>query len=279
MREINVSQRSASDYKRILALGAPRSGKTHFAASAPAPLFIADASEGGYETIQFMDKRLWWDPEVPPQVWAIENAFKDLHPSLLKLEQMKAEGKFPFKTLVIDPISIYADRVISELKTNASNNSKSGAIDNRAVFGDLANHLLVLVHRVHALPCHVIWLCHIKAGELSLAGQMADKLPAFMNLTVLLTKTATLGAAPLFEMHTEAFGAYTQLGSRAKFIDSAGNYWGFPSPMIPSFKALAQIYGLGEPVSKSMPGLPNGARYTWPPPVVVEAATEEKAAE
>jgi hypothetical protein len=263
VKEINIINPGVNAYKRILALGAPRSGKTHFAASAPAPLFIGDNSEGGFETIQYMDPKLWWDPSVPPEVRAIEDAFADLHPELLRLEKLKAEGKFPYRTIVIDPISIYADRVMSEMVYQAAKAGKER--DGRQMFGDLANHLRLLLLRVHALPAHVIWLCHVKEGGLSLAGQMSDKLPAFMNLTVLLTKTATIGTEPKFEMHTEAFGAFAQLGARARFVNSAGQYFGLPSPMIPSFKALAQIYKLGTPVSPSMPGHPNGAKYTWPP--------------
>lgn len=259
MRVINVSESSALKYIRAVVLGTPKSGKTHFAASAPKPLFIADAAEGGYATIQCMDPALWWDPKSPPTVWAIEDAFADVPPSLAKLEALKAAGTFPYETIIVDPISIYADRVLAELQMRASGDKK--AVDNRGLYGDLANHLRVLVLRFHALPCNVLWLCHVKDGGLALAGQTAEKLPAFMDFTWMCVN----GGVDGYVLHTRPYGAYSILGGRITIRDTNGTPWGLPSPMIPSFKAIAQIFGLGVPISPAMPGHPMGAKYDWPP--------------
>lgn len=260
MREIDLTNPAPSGYIHALVLGAPKSGKTHFAASAPKPLFISDVAEGGFATIASMDKNLWWDPDYAPKVWAIEDAFKDLPPALARLESMKAEGTFPFQTLIIDPISIYADRVLAEMQMRASAANKEK--DGRQLYGDLANHLRVLVLRVHALPCHVLWLCHVKEGGLSLAGQTAEKLPAYMDFTWLCSNSAGLG----YEFHTAPYGAYSLLGGRWSKANSTGKRYGLPSPLIPSFKAVSQVMGLeNKPVSLAMPGYPDGANYKWPP--------------
>lgn len=258
MREIDLSA-SASANIHALVLGPPRSGKTHFAASAPAPLFISDAAEGGYATIASMDPDLFWDKSKPPTVWAIENAFADLNPMLVRLEKLRAENTFPFRTIVIDPISIYADRVMAEMMQNAASAKKE--TDNRKLYGDLANHLRVLLLRIHALPCHVLWLCHIKEGGLSLAGQTAEKLPAYMDFTWLVSNSAGLG----YELHTAPYSAFNILGGRWSTRSASGKRYGLPSPVIPSFKAISQIMNLGIAPSPSMPGFPEGANYTWPP--------------
>lgn len=259
MREIDLSSTSAPTVIRSLVLGAPKSGKTHFAATAPKPLFISDVAEGGYETIRTMDRSLWWDENTPPTVWAIEDVFKDINPLLTRLEDYKAKGTFPFSTVVIDPISIYADRALAELQMNASRANKT--VDNRALYGDLANHLRVFVLRVHALPCHVLWLCHVKDGGLSLAGQTAEKLPSYIHSTWLCTNNMGVG----YELHTAPYGAFNQLGTRTKIKGEDGLMYGLPSPMIPSFKLITQIYGLDKPVSPAIPGYPKGAKLQWPP--------------
>jgi hypothetical protein len=211
-----------------------------------------------------MDKRLFWDSTKAPTVWAIDDAFKDVPAILSQLESLKANNDFPFSTVIIDPISIYADRVLTEMQWEASKRSK--VVDTRQLYGDLATNLRVLLLRFHALPCHVLWLCHVKDGGLALAGSTADKLPAYMSHTFLCEATAN-GIATKYELHTQPYGPYTQLGSRWRIADDAGNRWGLPSPMVPSFKCVAQIYGLnGKPLSLSVPGFINGADYSsWPP--------------
>lgn len=259
VREIDLSNNRATNV-HALVLGPPKSGKTHFAASAPAPLFISDAAEGGYVTIASMDPEYFWDRNKPPTVWAIEDAFKDLPGILARLEKLKAENTFPYRTLVIDPISIYADRVIAEMMMRNSSDPKANN-DKRALYGDLANHLRVLLLRVHALPCHVLWLCHVKEGGVSLAGQTADKLPAYMDFTWLCSNSPGIG----YELHTAPYGVYSILGGRYTWANAKGKRYGLPSPIIPSFKAISQVMKLGQAPSPSMPGFPEGANYNWPP--------------
>ncbi len=259
MREIDLSNNRATNVHALI-LGPPKSGKTHFAASAPDALFISDAAEGGYATIASMDPALFWDPAKPPTVWAIEDAFKDLPGILARLEALKATGNFPYRTLVMDPISIYADRVLAEMHMRAAATGK--AVDGRALYGDLANHLRVLVLRIHALPAHVLWLCHVKDGGVSLAGQTAEKLPAYMDFSWLCTNNSADG----YLLQTAPYAAYTILGGRYSWANSKGKRYGMPNPLLPSFKAVSQVMRLGvDPISPAMPGYPEGVNYNWPP--------------
>lgn len=256
MIEFKVTSGQAPTHIRALIAGAATSGKTTFAGSAPAPLFISDATEGGYKSLQTMDRNWWWDPNVAPDVWVIENAMKtgnkasDIVTILERLEAAKQSGRFPWKTIVLDPLSVYVDRVLGELVA-----SRSGGGDARQLYGDLATHLKMLLNRFHALPAHVLWLCHTKAeGGLAIAGQMGEKFPSFCDfkwLTYANSMSAMPGAPPTFELHTQPFRQWNFLGGR----------WPLPSPLIPSFKLIFPLLGITDrPVSPAMPGFPQGVQ-------------------
>lgn len=254
MREFTIKPGSPPEHVRAMVCGLPSAGKTFMAATSPKPLFISDASEGGYKTMFQMDPALWWDPAVAPDIWAIES-MKDVVPLLTRLEKMAVEGKFPYRTIVFDPLSTYVDRVLAEfMQADPKGN-------NLRFYGDSANHLRVLVLRFHALPAHVLWLCHVKADGTeingpAIGGQMANKFPAFCDFKWMCHVTTGVGQAPTYEMHTAPFRTWTFLGGR----------WAMPDPMIPSFKCVSQILGMHEkPISPAVPGHPDGVMYDgWP---------------
>jgi hypothetical protein len=251
VQEFKVKSGLPPTYMRALVAGAAGSGKTTFAASAPAPLFISDAMEGGYKTLFTMPNVWWWDVNTPPEVWVIENAMaignraSDINTILGRLEKAKLDGKFPWKTIVIDPLSVYVDRVLSELQQ-----ANAGG-DNRQLYGRLADHLRVLLNRFHALPAHILWLCHTKAeGGLSISGQMGEKFPSFCDFKWMLWANSLVPTQPpTFELHTQPFRMWQFLGGR----------WPLPSPLPPSFKAIFPLLGMPDrPVSPAFPGYPNG---------------------
>jgi hypothetical protein len=256
MREVKITAGGRPQYVRALVGGLPGNGKTSFGATAPKPLFISDAAEGGYKTLYQMDPTLWWDAKVPPEVWTIES-MKDVPQILTRLEDLAIKGKFPYQTLVFDPLSIYTDRIIAELQ------QQNPGRDNRQVYGDLANHLRVLVLRLHALPAHVIWLTHVKSGGSdvngpAIGGSMGEKFAAYCDFKWLTWAQSMQGQASTFELRTAPFRTWNWLGGR----------WQLPDPMIPSFKCVAQILGLVEqPVSPAVPGYPQGVNYNgWQNP-------------
>jgi hypothetical protein len=263
MRQINIQAGSAPEHIRALVCGLPSAGKTHFAATAERPLFISDASEGGYKTIQAMDPALWWDPAMVPEVRAIESIV-DMPTEISRLEALAQQKKFPYRTVIIDPLSIYVDRYLAESMAN------SPGRDGRQVYGDLATHLRSLVLRVHALPAHVIWLCHLKndAAEATgpaIGGQMGGKFPAYCDFKWLcnVAPGATPTSAPVFELRTKPYRIWTFLGGR----------WDLPEVIPPSMKVISQILGMaGTPVSPAVPGFPTGVVFQRPAPAPAPAA-------
>jgi hypothetical protein len=249
MREIKIVSGGAPSQVHAMVAGLSGSGKTSFAASTPRPCFIADVNEGGYKTLGSMDPALWWDPKISPVVRAIEK-YTDMSEEIARLEGLAAKKTFPYETLIIDPLTVYVDRFLSELM--AADLYK----DNRKYYGDLAAHIQALVRRVHALPCHVLWLCHVKhdGSEVNgphIGGQMAEKFPAYCDFKWLTNVVTAPNQPPHYELRTQPFRTWTFLGGR----------WPLYDPMVPSFKCVAQLLGLGKPVSPSIPGYPAGADY------------------
>ena len=246
MKEFSAGAAKGAQYIRMVAGGRTNSGKTTFASSAPAPCFLSDVTEGGYKVITNMAKRdderaLWWDPNVEPYIMACET-MGDIPQAITKLHNLASTGKLPWKTLVFDSLSIYGLRVLRELKAGG------GHADGRQRYGELADAVAAHVARIHALPMHVIWLCHVDDDfNLSLPGKATAATWANMDYKV-LTYADTSGKNPDYQLRTQPFRGANWLGGRG------GTKVRLPDPMIPSFKCIAQIVGLLEkPVSPACP--------------------------
>lgn len=178
MRDINLD--TAPARTTILSYGAMRSGKTRWAATWPRPLFLSEATEGGWTTMRNMSPDAFFEPGRKPKVWAIEKA-ADLIASLAKIEPMIASGEI--MTVVIDSITFYSDLYYSNLVTLARNAGKQP--DLRQVYGNLGDHLRYVREQYHGLLCNVIWLALEKApneenqfGGPMIPGQSAQKFAA-----------------------------------------------------------------------------------------------------
>jgi hypothetical protein len=246
MREWTVgSPSSGPRYLRVLVGGSTKSGKTHFASTWPKPLFISDAAEGGADTLREMakdptERALWWDPKVPPDVWEVED-MNDFPKIAMRLCQRAAQKKIQHKTLVVDSISIYAQRVLRELKINDPGQ------DNRQRYGQLGDALSAQIGRIHSLPMHVVWLCHIDDEmKLSVPGKAANVLWAYMGYLWLTHVEAIRGKDPEYALHVRPHLQATWIGGRSKIQA--------PSPLIPSFKPIAELLELPErPMSPACP--------------------------
>jgi hypothetical protein len=256
-QEIVISGTSTVQYVRALICGLPSSGKTTFAASAPRPLFLSDAVEGGYKTLFGMPRQYLWDPDVSPVIWPLERIV-DMSNYLSKLEELARSGKFPYGTIVVDPLSTWMSHVLSEMET-----SKPGS-DKRQLYGDLATNIRATLIRIHALPCHVLWLTHLENGnEINgplLPGKTANQFPAFCDFKWICWAQTNVNAPTTYELRTKPFRSWSFAGSRGLTA------YEIPDPLIPSWKAVAQVLGLTEkPASPAMPGFPDGAAYQLVP--------------
>jgi hypothetical protein len=250
MREYVAGSRTSSKWLHVVGGGRTKSGKTHFASTWPKPLFLSDASEGGAKTLDYMNKDFWWDRGCPPQVREIENMmeFPQFINRLLQQKVIKEQ------TLVIDSLSIYAQRVLRELRQN------NPGQDNRQRYGELADALSSQIGRVHSLPMHVVWLCHIDDEmQLTVPGKASAALWAYMDYLWMTHVETQVGRESDFQLHHRPFLRATWVGGRSQIAA--------PSPMIPSFKVMAELLEINEcPVSPACPdfggqAFPKGASY------------------
>lgn len=243
MREIVIGHGEATKFVHALIGGKISSGKTSFAASAPAPLFFGDPVEGGFKTLEpppygKTDPRLFWDPGVPPKIWAMD-CMADYFAGVKKLNEMVAARNCPFRTLVFDSVSIFTQRVLRELSEKMPN------ADKRQIYGLLGDTVSALVSKIHALPMHVIWLCHVDdEGQLLVSGKATNTAWANMDYK-LLVRVDIVGDKVNHQIQTVPFVGADWIGARGGLL---------PNPMWASFKAFAQYVGLAEkPVSPSLP--------------------------
>lgn len=255
MREFIVGRGTSARWIRAVVGGKISSGKTHFAATFPRPLFLSDAHEGGAATLLSMNRELWWDATVEPVVWEIENMM-EMPKSVTRLLEMAQAGKLPFQTIICDSLSIYAERVLREL--NAANPGQ----DKRQQYGMLFEGLRALVPRMHSLPAHIIWLCHVDDEmQLTVPGRASAALWAYMSykwMTCVSTSPQPNTPAE-YQLHIRPWLRADWLGGRSHI--------NAPSPMIPSFKPLSELLGFDErPPSPACPRFggqefPDGASY------------------
>lgn len=135
----------------LLLYGDMRSGKTRFAATMPRPLFLSEYSEGGWTTIQTMDRSLWHEPDYPPLVWTIENV-ADLTLLIAKARDLIKSGRV--QTVVVDSITFYADLYLAFLTQGLLPEKQ----DPRQIYGKLGVHLREKRVEVHRLGVNVAWL-------------------------------------------------------------------------------------------------------------------------
>ena len=247
MERIDLSQPNPKRRITALSYGASRSGKTRFAGTWPRPLFLSDASEGGWETLRTMADEDLYEPGKRPDVWALHSA-RDMLQALDQLEIDVRAGKY--RTIVVDSLTFYADSYFAALEQAQVAGDKKR--DPRQLYGDLASHLRYLMIRVHNLPCNVLWLCLDKPptettpGGPLLAGQSADKAPARCDY-YLYHRSTTVGQGLVFEVRTKRFGGYPAGGRDGGAL---------PDPMEPTFRSLEEALGLMAHVKPTPPGGP-----------------------
>jgi len=222
----------------VMLYGPSRSGKTLTAATFPRPLFLADAMEGGWITLQTMDKSLWLEADRPPEVRAIERPV-DMMTEINNLEMRLKNKPGDIKTLVIDSLTFYADMFFTVIEREASENpTKSGKINKFDLYSKLNSHLRALMLKAHSIPgINVVWLALEKEpanegqdGGILLSGQQASKSPAACALW-LYQRAFSVGTEIKYEIRTKRFGVFPAGGRFGNIL---------PDPIEPNYNALAK---------------------------------------
>lgn len=204
---------------RICSYGQSRTGKSRFAGSWPKPIFLSDATEGGWQTLQYMSDEVFYEPGVFPDVVALESA-ADMITALNELKETVAKNPGKYETVVIDSLTFYADTYFAALERAAIERAGGKRPDTRQLYQDLHQHLRWLAIEVHKLPLNVVWLCLEKAptddhpiGTISVPGGSAEKFPARCDY-LLYHRAYQINPTqgPIYEIRTRKFGQYTAGG-------------------------------------------------------------------
>lgn len=252
MREIDLDQPSDRMPKNTFLIhGESRSGKTTWAATFPRPLFLSDASEGGWDSIINMPDEMLFEPGVRPIVWALDK-MDDMATARQRAAPLIASGLI--QTIVVDSISFYTDAQLNYIL--ASQTKK----DTRSAYGDLGTHLRDLRMQTHGLGTNVVWLAltlHPDAdnpvGRPMIPGQQGDKFMAgvhfIFHTRMHQEKRGQDLLPPEYHVRTKRYMGYIA-GNRL------GGYAGnLPDPMVNSTYAT-MMEALGFDVDAIRSGLP-----------------------
>lgn len=216
---------AVSGRRTVCLYGGTRTGKTHFAATAPRPLFISDATESGWTTIAKMDRSLWWEPDVKPIVWPISSV-PEMAQAFARAVPLVQAGTV--RSVFIDSLSFYADQYLAYLYNLITNH------DTRKIYGELGIHLRDLRVKWHSLPCNVGWLClskdpdeENKVGGPLIPGQQAAKFTAGVdNILYFRESAAATASAPAAPAAGVTVAQAPAPAGRKRFIHTKryGNY-------------------------------------------------------
>lgn len=208
MRIVNLNSEQRARRITVMSYGGSRSGKTHWAASFPRPLFLSDATEGGWVTIENMDPDSFFEPGRPPLVWAVES-IADMEMAKSKIDPLIKSGDV--KTIVVDSLTFYSDLMLAILI-----GMQGAKVDNRQVYGILNNKLRELRVDLHKKNVNVVWLALEKkpdpdniggGGTPLIPGQQADKFYAGCDF-IFYHRQIDDQQGQRWQLHTRKYGPY-----------------------------------------------------------------------
>ncbi len=147
-------------------------GKTHAAATFPAPFFICPSNEGSIHTLQGMDVP-FVEVDGRQKMFEIISYLENQMDKLLKGD----EDAFPWETIVVESLSHYCDLLIEDISARGMKKMDMQG------WGHLTNHLRTIHARLRNLEVHVVYTSLVKTGDDGtgspmMTGQMALKMPS-----------------------------------------------------------------------------------------------------
>lgn len=235
------------------AYGGMGAGKTTFASTFPAPLFIIPANEGS--ELALRAKKLDYvkvgkraDGKVVPVrqhlneiLTELEQRHARMRECLAKGDEAGADAAFPWQTLVPESLSHLGDMLIEDV----SNYGKT-KMDQQG-WGQISTFMRTLHSRLRNLDAHIVYTALAKtetndAGAIvnglpALIGQTAEKLPSACDVVVYMEEQPVAkGEKPIYRAF---FRRYRWWAARSRFS-------GFPDFLDnPSFSQLQPQLGDG----------------------------------
>lgn len=244
MRDIAINPKpEALPVNTFVVYGDTRTGKTVWGATFPRPLIIGDSTEGGYSSVQNMDRALWFEPDVEPIIKVVEN-MNDMMHLIPVLKDLIARKRV--LSIVFDAFTYYCDFYLAKLIKVQTDAGK--APDNRQAYGSLGVHLRELRTSLHSLGVNVMWNCLAKhpdaedpkAGPL-IPGQQSQKFSAGVDFLfhsrLEQVKVQGVITETKYLISTKQYGKYiagNRLGTKAEQL---------PDPFVGTYADLLEFLG------------------------------------
>lgn len=238
---------SMAQFRTFCCYGDTRVGKTYFAGSFPNTLFISDASERGWTTLEHMPEDHFYHSGKGPVVLPVADQ-QGMMVALTIAEDWVRKGWVT--TVVVDSLTFYAESWYQhELQKMLKTISGSRGLDTRALYGAMANHLSNTRVQVHKWPCHVVWLALAappddqQLGGPMLSGKSRQRFPAgcdyiFYHRKWIAEDPESKAPVTVYEARTQAYDRYLAGGRDGGLL---------PDPLAwPTFRTVADFLGLPE---------------------------------
>jgi hypothetical protein len=217
-------------YFKILLVGAPKTGKTHFIGTFDKPSYVFDFDDG---MLTVLGKDIEFDTFQDSNLMQ-PLAFTLAQKKLIEIQNtLKSENKLRVNNKEVFLISVDGSTMLQEVIMNRVLFQKGragqmpqigemGSNDYSAVRVEYQNFISQIV----ALPCHIIIVCHDEPEKDQVTGAISVK-PALigrLSTTIggrfdFVFRTEVVGGKPLkYRLQTRCLGAY-EAGTRAAWLD------------------------------------------------------------
>lgn len=209
---------SSENHIKLLVYGDSGVGKTCFAAMFPGPIAFLDFDNKLSSAFNLLratnaDKINQIAFESFSTNRVAQEPYKRFHGVLSELEALVAAGKFNYKTIVLDSLTLYSEAMMNDI-------IKSHPQIKRAIAGHpsmndygLANtHFSADIGRLLSLPCNVVCIGHIK--------EVTDEKTGDTSQTVMLTGKLAKYAPTIFREQYRAFARTEKDGSVSRLLQT-----------------------------------------------------------
>lgn len=177
-----LSDLNPANQRKVLVYGDSGTGKTVFALSFPGPTYVFDfdgkISSGAAYYAQDKERLNNIEYDTYSQS-SQERPAARFEEKLREFEKLASEGKFPFKTVVLDSFTTFTEAMMREiLQANPAiqrTRSPTTVIPAQLDYRIQNIHVKTLVNRVITLPANVVVLAHIKTEKDELTGRILNQ--------------------------------------------------------------------------------------------------------
>jgi hypothetical protein len=217
--------RSTENHIKVLIYGLSGAGKTSCALGFPGPMYVADFDGKISSGANYWEARdakrleqIEFDNFQPTAANGGVRVYRKFEAKLAELEELARQGRFPFKTFVLDSLTSFGDMALQAIMADNPGvkrvDPKTPAMQDYLI---LSANFKPMIYRLLALPCNVVTVGHLAAekdpeGNLvgyrpALPGKLPELLPILFQ-EVYRAYVDTVEGKPVHIAQTRPTGLY-----------------------------------------------------------------------